>query len=175
MQISLGFLRDIVKKTQKNQTHAAKLYCIVMNVRFAELPLCQWMHSGCRPGTWKALRLVPSWLCQWLLVWPRTRHPFLCGSVFIRGHRERERDEVMRLSTTGHSEVEGSRTNIAAVFLQGSVNWGGVALFLMIFLWQILLNLSYSFSYPYSIVYLWPCVSLVSFYRAGPLLEPQHL
>lgn len=32
MQISLGFLRDIKKKT-----HAAKLYCLVMNAGFAEL------------------------------------------------------------------------------------------------------------------------------------------
>lgn len=35
MQISLGFLRDIKKK--KKKTHAAKLYCIVMNAGFAEL------------------------------------------------------------------------------------------------------------------------------------------
>lgn len=34
MQISLGFLRDIVKK---KKTHTAKLYCIVMNAGFAEL------------------------------------------------------------------------------------------------------------------------------------------
>lgn len=68
---------------------------------------------------------------------------------------------LVRLSPTGHSEAGDNRTNIAAVFLQGSV-----ALLLMVFLWQLVLNLSYSFSYPYFIVYLWPCVSLVSFYRA---------
>lgn len=141
MQISLGFLRDTVKKTQNPNACSRTLLC------------CNECEV-CRVASMAVMHI---------------------------GHRGRERDEAIFvppaevINPTGHSEVEHSRTNKTAVFLQGSMNWGRVAQFLMVFLLQMVLNLSYSFSYPYSMVYLWPCVSLMSFYRAGPLLEPQHL
>lgn len=41
---------------------------------------------------------------------------------------------LVTLYITGHSEVEASRTNAAAVSLQGPMNQGSVALFLTVFL-----------------------------------------
>lgn len=119
MQISLGFLRDIVKNPKiPDPCSKALLYHNECETcRAASMPV---MHSGCRPGIWEVLVPGTDSLCDLEQDIPSSVAVWSSGDMGERREVRPFLHLLVRLSTTGHSEAENSRTNIAAVFLQGS-------------------------------------------------------
>lgn len=112
MQISLGFLRDIEKKT-----HAAKLYCLVMNAGFAELLCAHECTVGAGQGLEKTQGLSPASSATLSVTCPED-DILSFSSVPSSEDVGRERDKaksmlLVLLHITGYSKVGASRINVA--------------------------------------------------------------